>query len=228
MPAKVLVAKSRTVPFAPWANTVLSLLQETCANATDGCPCHPEWEKSCGSGWCMSKFENCPVDCGEFETCRLPRLDCAFHPSPISIAEPVPDSLGSVCQATITSPGTSLVRLKVVARAKTTSTNVWSVPGSFFYWLLRAQPSVLASSRQGIVFWHVASFEFQTAGLMGGSCRHGGMGGTLSVCVAPSPAKVRIFFRQEDGKQRCYPKGLFAAVFESACSSCWTQEVATQ
>ncbi|CAE7034080.1 unnamed protein product [Symbiodinium sp. CCMP2456] len=43
--------------------------KETCANATDGCPCHPEWEKSCGSGWCMSKFENCPVDCGEFETC---------------------------------------------------------------------------------------------------------------------------------------------------------------
>eukprot|EP00439_Symbiodinium_sp_Y106_P003634 s3280_g1.t1 len=43
--------------------------KETCANATDGCPCHPEWEKSCGSGWCMSKFEHSPVDCGEFETC---------------------------------------------------------------------------------------------------------------------------------------------------------------
>ena len=32
------------------------------------------------------------------------------------------------------------------------------------------------------------------------------MGGTSSVSVAPSPAAVRIFFWQEDGKQRCYPK----------------------
>ena len=53
---------------APW--------QESCADATVGCPCDATWEHKCtadygfgGYSWCQSIFDLCPVDCGTAVTC---------------------------------------------------------------------------------------------------------------------------------------------------------------
>ncbi|CAJ1333146.1 unnamed protein product, partial [Effrenium voratum] len=43
--------------------------QETCANITDGCPCNEQWEQSCGTGWCIPKWDSCPIDCGDNIMC---------------------------------------------------------------------------------------------------------------------------------------------------------------
>ncbi|CAJ1413767.1 unnamed protein product, partial [Effrenium voratum] len=43
--------------------------KETCASITDGCPCNEQWEKSCGTGWCIPKWDSCPIDCGDNIMC---------------------------------------------------------------------------------------------------------------------------------------------------------------